>query len=525
MKISTVSEMRALDQTAVRQFGIMEELLMENAGLAVYRVMEKTADVRSGRFIVFCGLGNNGGDGFVVARKLHSNGARVKIYITGDPGRFKGVARLNLDIVRQLPIDTEQVDDVRSVKYDVAHCDGIVDAIFGTGLARDVGGVYAEVIDLINTSGKTVYAVDIPSGVQGDTGQVMGTAVQAHHTITFGLPKIGSVLYPGYDLCGELYVTHISFPTAMYGADTLKMAFNDPVSLPARPADGHKGTFGQALFIAGAASYYGAPYFAAMSYLNAGGGYSRLAAPRSIIPTIANRGGEIVFIPMEETASGSLALKNKRALLDLADKLDFVVLGPGISLDPETRRLAQELAEAVEKPLVIDGDGITALCDGLAILRNRKAETILTPHLGEMSRITGMATAEITDGKIPALRRAAADLNAHIVLKGAHSLIGTPDGRVLVNMSGNAGMATAGSGDVLTGSIAAMHGLGLGLEDAVRNGVFVHGLAGDLAEADMGGDGLTAGTLLQYLPVAMEILRGEWDPAFRRRYCGVPVVL
>jgi ADP-dependent NAD(P)H-hydrate dehydratase / NAD(P)H-hydrate epimerase len=525
MKISTVAEMMALDQTAVKQFGIKEELLMENAGLAVYQVMAKTTHVKSGRFVVFCGLGNNGGDGFVVARKLHSNGARVKVYILGDPGKFKGVAKLNLDIVSRLPIDIERVEDIRPVKYDLAHCDGIVDAIFGTGLTRAVEGIYAQVIRLINASGKTVYAVDIPSGVQGDSGQVLGTAVQAHHTVTFGLPKIGSVLYPGYDLCGELYVTHISFPSAMYAADTLKLAFNDPILLPPRNPDGHKGAFGQALFIAGAASYYGAPYFAAMSFLKAGGGYSRLAAPRSITPFIANKGSEIVFIPMQETASGSIALKNKQALLGLADKMDLVILGPGLSLDPETQQLARELVEQVKTPLVLDGDGITALCDDLEIIRNRKSETVLTPHLGEMSRMTGIDAAKIAADKITVLRQAADNLRAHIVLKGAHSLIGMPDGRVFVNMSGNAGMATAGSGDVLTGAIAAMQGLGLSFEDAVRNGVFVHGLAGDLAAEDMGGDGITAQTLLDYLPFAMDTLRGNWDEVFLGRYHGVPVIL
>ncbi len=524
MKISMVSEMKNLDQTAVKQFGIKEELLMENAGMAVFRVIAKTSNVKTGRFVIFCGLGNNGGDGLVVARKLHSNGAQVKIYTLGDPKKLKGAAKLNLKIASLLPIDIEPVDDLKKVKCDLADCHGIIDAIFGTGLTRPVEGIFAEVIELINTSGKTVYAVDIPSGVEGDTGQVMGTAVQAHHTITFGLPKIGSLLYPGYDKCGKLVVTHISFPRDMITADSFNTSFNDPISLPPRNANGYKSTFGQALFLAGATSYYGAPYYAARSFLKAGGGYSRLATPKSLTPFIANKGSEIVFIPMQETASGSVSLKNKRAILDLAHKMDLVVIGPGLSLDPETQQLVREVTGTVKKPLIIDGDGITALSDDLEIIQNRRVETILTPHLGEMSRITGMPVTQIEADRVTILRKSAESLQAHIVLKGAHSLIGTPDGHVFVNMSGNDGMATAGAGDILTGTIAAMQGLGLSLVDAIRNGVFVHGLAGDLAAHDVGKDGVTAQTILDYLSSAMKCMRNEWDEAFRTRYCGLPVI-
>jgi len=511
MKVSRVSEMRELDRTAIKRYGILEELLMENAGQAVYSVLSKEFGVTDKKFLVFCGIGNNGGDGFVVARKIHSNGGAVKVFILGDPSRFKGVAKINLDIVSRLPIKVRQLESVTAVKVDVAHCDGIVDAILGTGITRDVGGLYRDVIELINESGKTVFSVDIPSGVHGDTGQVMGAAVRADYTVTFGLPKIGNMLFPGYDLCGELTVSHISFPPSMYDADSLKVEINHPPRLCPRDKNGHKGDFGEVLFVAGASSYFGAPYFAALSFLKAGGGYSRLAAPKSITPFIATRGSEIVFVPQQETSSGSIALENKRALLELSERMDMVVLGPGLSLEEETQQLARELAREIDKPLLIDGDGITALCKDLSIIQARKAETILTPHLGEMSRITAfagkMSVREIDANKIDVLQRTASELNAIVVLKGAHSLIGTPDERVFINMSGNSGMATAGSGDVLTGTIAAMFGLGLSVQDAVRKGVFIHGLSGDLAAEDKGEDGLTAQDILDYLPLAMKMDR------------------
>ena len=264
----------------------------------------------------------------------------------------------------------------------------------------------------------------------------------------------------------------------------------------------------------------GAPYFCALSYLKAGGGYSRLAAPGSMAPFIASKGSEIVFIPQKETGSGSIAFENKGDLLDLAERMDMVVLGPGLSLEEETRRLARELAREINKPLLIDGDGITALCEDLQIIKERESETILSPHLGEMAGITKMSVPEIDADKIDILQRTARQLNSIIVLKGAHSLIGYPDERVFINMSGNSGMATAGSGDVLTGTIAAMLGLGLSVQDAAGKGVFIHGLSGDLASEDKGEDGITAQDILDYLPLAMKKDR----EGLRNRYVGAHII-
>ena len=522
MKISTVSEMRELDRTAMEKFGIADELLMENAGLAAYNVLDREFRIRGGRFLIFCGIGNNGGDGFVIARKIHSNGGEVKVFILGDPDKYKGAAKLNLHIIRQFPVEVVQIESAESVRMDVYHCKCIVDAIFGTGLMRDVEGMYRDVIELICQSGKTVLSVDIPSGIDGNTGQIRGVAMKADYTVSFGLPKIGNMLFPGYERGGKLYVTHISFPPSIY--KSLKTEVNHPAKLPVRDQKGHKGDFGEALFIAGARSYFGAPYFAAMAFLKSGGGYSRLAAPESVTPFIANKGSEIVFFPQKETASGSISPDNKDALLELTGKMDFVVLGPGLSPDRETRQLARELAKDISKPLLIDGDGITAICDVPEIIKARKAETILTPHMGEMSRITKMGVGDIEADKISVLQNTAKSLNAIIVLKGVHSLIGCPDERVFINMSGNSGMATAGSGDVLAGTIAGMFGLGLSAEDAVRKGVFIHGLSGDIAASDKGEDGITAQDILDCLPLALKTDREGLPESLSARYVGAKFV-
>jgi NAD(P)H-hydrate epimerase len=310
----------------------------------------------------------------------------------------------------------------------------------------------------------------------------------------------------------------------MTAADALKVEINQPLELPPRKKDVHKGSCGQALFIAGAAGYYGAPYFAASSFLKAGGGYSRLAAPRSITPTLATKGCEIVFLPQAETDAGSIALASKQALLEVSQEMDIVVLGPGLSLEAETQQLVRELAAEIQKPLLIDDDGITALCHDLQVIQNREAGSILTPHLGEMARITDTPMREIDARRVEVLQRTTRKLRATIVLKGAHSLIGYPDERVLINTSGNPGMATAGSGDVLTGTIAAMYGLGLSLEDAARQGVFVHGLAGDLAADDKGEDGITAQDVLDYLPLAAKAVREGLDDGLKDHYAAARVV-
>lgn len=516
MKVARVSEMREMDRAAIQRYGMSEEILMENAGQGAYAVLCKEIGVWGKKFVVLCGPGNNGGDGFVVARKIHSDGGEVKVLILGKKDQYHGAAEKNLDILRRMPVEIHQAVSMKEIDRMAAPADFLIDALFGTGLSREVGGIYKEAIPWVNGCGRKVLSLDIPSGINGDTGRIMGVAVRADYTVTFGLPKAGNLFYPGYEHCGKLYLTHISFPPALYQLDTIRLQTNDPPRLPPRDRTGHKGTFGNALVIAGAASYFGAPYFAAMSFLKAGGGYCRLAAPRSMIPFLAGKASEVVFVPQEETARGSISFANKDSLLELAAKMDLIVLGPGMSLEEDTQRLIRELAVEIQKPMIIDGDGITAICPDLSTVNKRQAATILTPHPGEMSRLTGRAVTEILDDPITILQQTAGDLNAFIVLKGAHSLIGYPDQRVFINFTGNPGMGSAGSGDVLTGTVAAMFCLGLPAGDALAKGVFIHGFAADLAAKKMGEDGITARNILQYLPYALK--REREAPDFMTGY-------
>jgi len=511
MKISSVEQMRQLDKQASTRYGISEYLLMENAGESAAFLLQRTFRARTNRFLIICGVGNNGGDGLVVARKLHSYHFKVSVVIFGDPAKYRGPAGENYQIVKKIGLPLVENPAIKKLRELVATSTILVDAVFGTGLDREVGGIFQKVIHEMNQSKRPVVSLDIPSGIHGNTGQVMGVAVKALLTITFGLPKYGNLIYPGAGYGGQLYVTHISFPPEMYQTREFTVGTNDPVQLPPRPDDAHKGSCGKVLFIAGSANYLGAPYFSASAFMKTGGGLSYLATPEQVAPFIGVEGHEIVFVPLKATSSGSIAGSNYDELIKFSDQVDMVVIGPGLSLNSETQDLVLKLTAAISKPLLIDGDGLTAIARSPQLLKKRKSPTILTPHPGEMVRLIDEDKDIGTMDKIALLRDQTRRLNSIIVLKGAHSLIGYPSGQVWVNLTGNSGMATAGSGDVLTGIIPGLSGIGYSIEYAVRMGVFVHGLAGDTAAEKIGVDGLVARDILANVPNAIQRMRQSFD--------------
>jgi hydroxyethylthiazole kinase-like uncharacterized protein yjeF len=315
MKVASVSEMRRMDQTAVKKYNIDEILLMENAGNAVFSAIEKEIEIKENKFLILAGGGNNGGDGMVTARKLHSNEAQVKFFLLTEEKKLKGITKKNFEILKKIGVPIKKNASQKEIEKALKETDVVVDAMLGTGLSGEVKGIYKKAIELVNKSGKKVVSVDIPSGVNGDTGEIMGIAVKSYITVTFGLPKIGELNYPGYECWKKLYVSHISFPPVLYEDKSIKTATNQPLPLKERNADTHKGSFGKGLFISGAKKYLGAPYFSAMSFLKSGGGLSYLATPESISPSIGKKGKELVLLPQEETKAGSICKENLKDLI------------------------------------------------------------------------------------------------------------------------------------------------------------------------------------------------------------------
>ncbi len=517
MKVASVSEMRKLDQTAVKKYGIDEILLMENAGNAVFYTIEKEMGIKGNKFLILAGSGNNGGDGMVVARKLYSNGAQVKFFLLTDEKKLKGITKKNFQILKNTRIPIKKKPTQKEIQKALKETDIIIDATLGTGLSGEVKGIYKKTIELVNKSEKKIVSVDIPSGINGDTGEIMGVAVRSDITVTFGLPKIGNLNYPGYEYWKKLYLSHISFPPELYNDKSIKTEINYTLTLEKRAKDTHKGTFGKCLFISGAKKYLGAPYFSAMSFLKAGGGLSYLAAPESISSFVARKGKELVLLPQKETKSGSISKNNFKELIEFSENVDFVVIGPGLSLEEETQELVRSLVSGIKKPLLIDGDGLTALKDNPDILKKRKYLTVLTPHPAEFIRLFGGRTKETKINRVQITREKASEYGCFIVFKGANSLIGCPDGEVFINLTGNPGMATAGSGDVLTGIIAAMFKVVPSdtekdmFKNAVRIGVLIHGLAGDLIARKKGEDGITATDILNSIPEAIREYKKAGD--------------
>lgn len=510
MKVVDTKKINELDKRMVSDFGVDSQILMENAAISVVNfLLKEFKEIEKKKILIFCGGGNNGGDGFAVARKLHSLKSYVKVYLLKEEESLKGDAKINFERVKKIGIPILKEIDLIKIKEEIERSEILIDAIFGTGLKREIEGEIKEVINLINNSNKYVLSIDIPSGINGNNGKEMGISIKASSTVTFGLPKIGNLLLPGFERCGKLVLSYISYPEELY--KDIKCETNDPIPLPERRKEAHKKEFGDILFISGSRKYMGAPYFSSYSFLKSGGGYSRLATVKSIVTYLSISGKEVIYYPMEETDEGTISKSNINRLLEIIKEVDMVVLGPGMGLNFETQELIRELTHVIDKPLLIDGDGLTLVKDSLDLIKNRKSTTILTPHMGEFSRLIKMNKEKIEDDKINILIDKAKELNSIIVLKGFHSLIAYPDGSLYINMSGNPGLAKAGTGDVLNGVICGMYGLGLNIYDSVRMGVFIHGLCADILKDRLGEDGITATDLINFLPFAIKKFKEDFE--------------
>ncbi len=509
--VFTAAEMRALDARAIETLGIPGPRLMENAGRgAALLIAREWTPIRGKRILVLCGKGNNGGDGFVVARHLKAKGARPRVLLAGLRGEVKGDAAQALGRWRGKVEEIRDDGDMAMVAQALGEADIVVDALLGTGLTGPVRGVMAQVIERLNNSvGRAhlpVVSLDLPSGLGSDGGAVLGPTVHATVTATFAGLKRSLLVYPAAELAGRVTVVSIGVPPAEVGRgiNTFLLEETDIRPLfPPRPAEAHKGSYGHLLVIAGSVGKTGAAALAGRSALRSGVGLCTVATPASQQPIVAGFSMETMTEPIAETASQSLAVKAREHLLDLAMQRDAVALGPGISLDPETQALARALVGGVPRPMIVDADALSALAGHLDLLEEAPAPRVLTPHPGEMARMLGVSVAQVQADRIETVRRFCVRYRVHLDLKGARSVLGSPDGRVFINPTGNPGMATGGSGDVLTGMIGAFLARGLDPLAALQAGCFLHGLAGDIASADRGEEGLVAGDIIEAIPSAL----------------------
>jgi NAD(P)H-hydrate epimerase len=505
MKLTTAAEMRKLDRSAIEGRGIPGLALMEAAGRAATNaVRELLSDAGPGPVIIVAGKGNNGGDGFVVARRLHDAGVPAQVCLLTAASSLSGDAAVNCDRCLKLGVTVHQEATPALLRSRLATASVIVDAALGTGLSGEVRGLALAAIEAINAATAPVVAVDIPSGIDADTGAILGEAVRADVTVTFGLSKIGLHQFPGRGSCGQVRVADIGIPPDLVAEANLRAnlteASDAAAMLPPRPPDMHKGVAGRLLVVAGSVGMTGAAALASLAAMRSGAGLVYLACPESLNDILEVKCTEVMTRPLPETDARSLSAAAEGPLVDLAGDVDAVVLGPGLSQHPETAEVIRSLALAADVPLVIDADGLNAFAGHADDLAARAAPTVMTPHPGEMSRLTGLSTREIAADRCAAARSLAEVTGAVVVLKGAGTVTAAPDGEVWINPTGNQGLASGGSGDVLAGMIGAFLAGGSDAPAAAVAGAWYHGRAAE-AVARPGGRGMIASDLFAALPL------------------------
>lgn len=514
MYLVTSEEMKEIDKTTMEKYGVPASILMENAGANVTQaILNEFGAVFYRRVCVICGGGNNGGDGFVIARHLKSEGASVKVFFTGDRDKLSQESKTNHDICCKYGIEIvslKSMVDVEKTGYDLVNCDIIVDALIGIGLKNDIDGFIAQLIVYLNSLNKFTAAVDVPSGVDPDTGDIRGVAIHASLTVTFGLPKMGITIYPGLEYAGKLVVADINFPSELLSMPRKNVLMTREIiapMLPYRHPNANKGHFGPVLIVAGSRGMGGAAALTAKAALKTGAGVVIAAVPESLHDSIKAGSDEVILVSLKETEEGTISGDNYERIMEFSQKSKVTVIGPGMGRNRETQVLIRRLVESIQKPMVLDADGINAVSDDKKCLKNIRKDVIFTPHIGEMSRLTGIKIEDIIKDKTGILREFAKQFSVNVLLKDGRSVLADYEGNIYVNTTGNSGMATPGSGDVLSGVISAMmaHGL-LSVQAGIVAG-FIHGLAGDLLLSKISEEGITASDIIKNIPVAIKDLK------------------
>ncbi|SFR09982.1 NAD(P)H-hydrate dehydratase [Desulfoscipio geothermicus] len=508
MRLVTAGEMGAMDRKAIEDYGIPGMILMENAGLRVVEVISGLLnDLNGKKVVVVAGKGNNGGDGFVVARHLHNRGSEVQVFLAAEQEQIKGDAQINLNIwqrMGQKVYSLTKNNNLNLLRLALMNADLVVDALYGTGFKGAIREHMVPVIEAVNGCGKAVVAVDIPSGLEADTGRVYGPCIYAAHTITFALPKLGLVLPDAREFVGQLHIVDISIPSAVTaGAESQRFYITDRLVRdwwPRRRGGAHKGNFGRVLVIAGSRGMSGAAVLAAQAAARSGAGLVTLGVPAGIHDIAEAKLTEVMTFPLPENERGTFSCSALDEIQKRARSSDILVLGPGLGANNDTAALVKELLLKINTPCVLDADGLNVMVGKTELFKLVKAPLVLTPHPGEMSRLTGNNTRQIQDARLETAAGKAADWQCILVLKGAGTVVAGPDGTLFINGTGNPGMASGGTGDVLAGLIGGLIAQGMTPLHAAAAGAYLHGLAGDAAATERGMAGLLASDLLEQLP-------------------------
>lgn len=494
MKIVTREQMQEIDQTTTLEYGLSSVILMENAGMQAFLAIEEyLQQVKGAKIAVLCGGGNNGGDGFVVARHLFNHGAMVTVYLLTPEKRVGGDALLNLNAARQFGVPIHAIttsDELNAIIPQLQHSKMIIDAMLGTGLTGQVQGLYLSAIRIINGINVPVIAIDIPSGLDANTGMLLGEAVQASMTVTFGLPKVGLVILPGIEYVGELIVANIGFPPQLIDNEQLKINLLTHEELfpiiPKHTVSAHKGLCGKVFVLAGSMGMIGAATLCSESALRVGAGLVTLGIPETLNHIMEVKLTEVMTLPLPQTPDTSLSQQGYEKIMSFCESMAVVAMGPGIGRNTDTSELIKKLITHLRIPMVIDADAIFALASSPDVLKHKKAPAVITPHPGEMAHLLGITIDEVQNNRIVVAQNFAKEYDTTVVLKGSRTIIAASDGQIWINPTGNQGMATAGCGDVLTGMIGGLMAQGLSSTDASRLGVFLHGLAGDIKAREKG---------------------------------------
>jgi len=526
MYLVTAEEMQAMDRQAIDTAGIPGQVLMENAGRGATRMflatlrgaLEKsqaaieTSQTRAKKRIgILCGRGNNGGDGFVMGRYLAGSNHRVHVYLLSEKSKIKGDAKTNLLLLDEVKVPVIELPDQDAFQQRITalrHEDIWIDAILGTGLTSEVKGYFKEVINFVNRSRKPVFAVDIPSGLDSDTGTPRGVCIRARATATFGFAKIGHLMQPGAAFTGKLGIVDIGIPPGIAqkigpGQTLLTPGLIAETFKPRAP-DAHKGTNGHALIIAGSPGKTGAAALAATSAMRAGAGLVTLGLPRGLNAVVEPMVLEAMTVPLGETENGALAPPSSDTVLSLLEGKDCLAIGPGLGTEPSTKDLILEVISRAAVPMVIDADGLNALAGNTGVLAKISTPVLLTPHPGEMARLIDSTPEKVQADRVTCAREFAQSFGIFLVLKGARTLIAHPDGTVVINPTGNPGMAAGGMGDVLTGLVAGLLAQGYSPGSSAHLAVWLHGAAADALRQSKGPIGFLASEVMAEIPAQIK---------------------